>query len=222
MDPELITRSLNISFSALLPVSCICLHWCLLKLEAGDLGHSPAPQTAALLINARWLAVYCMATLAECRRGFRHCKSEQLALGLPPPASLNAKQTLSRYAWAQSQVLHYSPGSFVCYLSSLLTLLRSLTHHLSLTAFSWLYCTSSHLWSWATLSPVHLHYSHLKIYCSELRPILYGWLRRCLLVRRGVEPALPVQIDIQQCVSALLGTGQWFMGVSGSRHALKG
>lgn len=145
-------------------------------------GPLPAPQTAALtLINARWLTVYCMATLAECRSGFRHCKSEQLALGLPPQAGLNVKQPLLRYSWAQSQDLHYSSGSFMCATCPPCSLHCPHTHHLSLTLFSWLYSTSSHLWSRATLSPVYLHYPHLKIYCSELLPVLYKWLRRCLL-----------------------------------------
>ncbi|GAA6105671.1 probable ATP-dependent RNA helicase DDX10 isoform X1 [Tachysurus ichikawai] len=122
-----------------------------------------------------------MATLAECRSGFRHCKSEQLALGLPPQAGLNVKQPLLRYSWAQSQDLHYSSGSFMCATCPPCSLHCPHTHHLSLTLFSWLYSTSSHLWSRATLSPVYLHYPHLKIYCSELLPVLYKWLRRCLL-----------------------------------------
>lgn len=94
-------------------------------------GPLPAP-----LINARWLAVYCIATLAECRSGFRRCKSERPVLGLPPQASLNVKQPLSRYIWAQSLDLHYSPGSFVCATCPPYSLCCSHAHHLSLTSGS--------------------------------------------------------------------------------------
>lgn len=153
-------------------------------MEAGDLSHSQHfRQQHWLWLMSVGLAVYCMATLAECRRGFRRCKSEQLALCLPPQAGLNVKQPLLRYSWAQSQVLHYSPGSFMCATCPPSTLYCSHTHHLSLAVFSWLQSTSFLLWNPATLSPVYLHYSHLKIYWSELQPILYGQLHRCLLFR---------------------------------------
>lgn len=140
MHPELIAWSLNNSTPSCHPPSF--LHFsALVVIRDGSRwsGPLPAPQTAVLaLINARWLAVYCMATLAECRRGFRRCKSEQLALGLPPQASLNVKQPMSRYTWALSQVLLLQPWLIcVCYLSFLLALL------LSHTTCHWLLCSGS-------------------------------------------------------------------------------
>lgn len=155
----------------------------LLEIEAGDLGHSQRlrQQHWPWLMLVGWLFTAWLH-LPNAGEALGSVNLSFLSVCLHKPG-LYVKQSLSRYAWAQCQVLLYSPGSFVCYLSSLLTLLLSHTHHLSLTVLFWLYSTSSHLWSQATLSPVYLHYPQLKIYCSELRPILHGWLRRWLLFR---------------------------------------